>query len=240
MKFTFSWLKEHFDTSATIEEIADKLTSLGLEVDRVVNPAEDLKDFIIAHVLSAEKHPDADKLKVCQVSTGSETLQIVCGASNARADMKVVLARSGTKIPSNGMTLKNTKIRGVESSGMMCAAQELGLEETSNGIMDLGENAPLGESYALYAGLNDPVFDLEITPNRGDCLGIRGIARDLAATGIGKLKPYETPDFIQTTPCPLNVIFDFPEEKSQACPLFTGRLIKASKMVQAPSGFSGN
>ncbi len=234
MKFTFSWLKEHLETTATVDEIAEKLTSLGLEVDSIVNPAEDLKDFIIAHVLSTEKHPDADKLKVCQVSTGSETLQIVCGASNARANMKVVLACSGTKIPSNGMLLKNTTIRGIESSGMMCSTQELGLEETSEGIMDLDESAPLGESYALYAGLNDPVFDLEITPNRGDCLGIHGIARDLAATGIGKLKPYDIPELVQTGPCPIKVAFDFPEEKKHACPLFTGRLIRGVKNGPSP------
>lgn len=234
MKFTFSWLKEHLDTTATTDEISEKLTSLGLEVDSVVNPAKELQDFIIAHVLSAEPHPDANKLKVCQVSTGSETLQIVCGASNARSDMKVVLARAGTKIPSNGMVLKNTTIRGVESSGMMCSAQELGLEDASDGIMDLDEEAPVGEPYALYAGLNDPVFDLEITPNRGDCLGIHGIARDLAATGIGKLKPYEVPDLTQTGPCPLKVTFDFPEDKKHACPLFTGRLIKNVKNGRSP------
>jgi len=234
MKFTFSWLKEHLDTTATVDEISEKLTALGLEVDCIVNPAEDLQDFIIAHIVSAEPHPDADKLKICQVSTGSETLRVVCGATNARADMKGVLARSGAKIPANGMILKNTIIRGVESSGMMCSAQELGLEDASDGIIELDENAPVGESYALYAGLNDPIFDLEITPNRGDCLGIHGIARDLAATGIGKLKPYDVPILPQKGVCPIKVALEFPEDKKHACPLFTGRLIRGVKNGPSP------
>ena len=234
MKFTFSWLKEHLETTASVEEISTKLTSLGLEVDTVENPAENLKDFIIAHVLSAEPHPNADKLRVCQVSTGSQTLQIVCGAPNARADMKVVLACSGTTIPSNGMKLKPTKIRDVESNGMMCSAQELGLEGDADGIMDLDPDAPIGEPYAIYAGLNDPVFDLEITPNRGDCLGVRGIARDLAAAGLGQLKDLKEPTFTQEGDCPVKVVLDFQGDKKQACPVFTGRLIKNVKNGPSP------
>lgn len=234
MKFTLSWLKEHLETTASAEEISTTLTSLGLEVDTVVNPAEELKDFVIAHVMSAEPHPNADKLKICQVSTGSKTLQVVCGASNARADMKVVLAQSGMTIPANGLTLKKTKIRDVESNGMMCSAEELGLEEKSSGIMDLPEDAPVGESYAVYAGLNDPVFDLEITPNRGDCLGVYGIARDLAATGIGQLKPYTVPEFVQTGSSPLKVTLDFPEGQEHVCPYFTGRVIRGIKNGPSP------
>ncbi len=148
--------------------------------------------------------------------------------------MKVVLAKSGTTIPSNGMKLKPTKIRGVESNGMMCSAQELSLEDTSEGIMDLDAEAPIGEPYALYAGLNDPVFDLEITPNRGDCLGIRGIARDLAATGIGQLKTFNASDFIQTGQCPVKVDLEFTEDTKHACPLFTGRVISGVKNGPSP------
>ena len=243
MKFTYSWLKEHLDTSASVEDISEKLTSLGLEVDTVVNPADELQSFTIAKITDTEPHPNANKLQICQVDTGSGALQIVCGAKNARQGLKVVLAPVGSVIPTNGMKIKASKIRDVESHGMLCSAEELGLEESSEGIMELSEDAPVGESYALFAGLNDPIFDLEITPNRGDCLGVRGIARDLAATGIGKLKPldpkFAEPEFAAAGACPISIALDFPEEqshgeKSEACPLFTARVIKGVKNGPSP------
>lgn len=234
MKFTYSWLKEHLQTSASVDDISTKLTSLGLEVDSVVNPADELNDFIIAEITSAAPHPDADKLKVCQVFTGTETLQIVCGGKNARENIKVVLAPVGSTMPVNGLKIKASKIRGIESFGMLCAAEELGLESHSEGIMELDLNAPVGESYALYAGLNDPVFDLEITPNRGDCLGVRGIARDLSATGIGQLIPLENPEFTTHGACPIAVNLDFDEDSKKACPYFTGRVIRGVKNGPSP------
>ncbi len=234
MKFTYSWLKEHLTTQATVDEISTKLTSLGLEVDTVTNPADDLKPFIIAEIASAEKHPNADKLKVCQVFTGTETLQIVCGAPNARAGLKVVLAPIGSVIPTNGMKIKASKIRDVDSSGMLCSATELDLGDESNGIMELDADAPIGQSYALYAGLNDPVYDLEITPNRGDCLGVRGIARDLAATGIGQIIDLKKPEFTQLGACPISISLDFEADNAHACPHFTGRLIRGVKNGPSP------
>lgn len=234
MKFTYSWLKEHLDTDASVEEISTKLTSLGLEVDTVTNPAEALEPFIIAEISSAEQHPNADKLRVCQVYTGSETLQIVCGAPNARAGIKVVLAPVGSVIPTNNLKIKASKIRDIESHGMLCSARELDLGDDHNGIMELDEDAPIGESYALYTGLNDPVFDLEITPNRGDCLGIMGIARDLAAAGMGQLIPHEKPTFTQSSPCPITIELDFTEDRKHACPYFTGRVIRGVKNGPSP------
>ena len=191
MKFTLSWLKEHLDTPCSLSEITDTLTMIGLEVEEVVNPFDTLKEFIIAEITHAELHPDADKLQVCSVNTGTETLQIVCGARNARAGIKVVLASVGTLIPAGDFKIKKSAIRGVESCGMMCSYEEIGLEaseEDNNGIIELPTDAPVGEIYAQYAGLNDPIIEIAITPNRGDCLGVRGIARDLASAGCGVLK----------------------------------------------------
>ena len=193
MKFTLSWLKEHLDTNASPAEIAARLTAIGLEVESVTDPGAALKDFIVGEVVTAEKHPNADKLRLCSVSDGSNTLQIVCGAPNARAGIKVVLARPGTVIPATGEALKLGTIRGVESRGMMCSARELLLGEDHDGIIELKPGAKAGEAVVaalVDAGLlaNDPLFDVSITPNRGDAASVFGIARDLAASGLGTLK----------------------------------------------------
>src|SRR6201994_3082254 len=193
MKFTLSWLKEHLDTDADAATIAEKLTAIGLEVESVTDPGAALEDFIVGEVVTAEKHPNADKLRLCTVSDGKDSLQIVCGAPNARAGLKVVLARPGTVIPASGDALKLGTIRGVESRGMMCSARELLLGEDHDGIIELKPGAKAGEvvvAALVDAGLlaNDPLFDVSITPNRGDAASVFGIARDLAASGLGTLK----------------------------------------------------
>ena len=194
MKFTLSWLKDHLDTDATAEQVADKLTSIGLEVESITDAGAALKDFIVGEIVTAEKHPNADKLRLCSVSAGDgSSLQIVCGAPNARAGIKVVLARPGTVIPASGEALKIGIIRGVESRGMMCSARELLLGEDHDGIIELSGGAVVGSAAAgalAESGLlsADPVIDVSITPNRGDAASVWGIARDLAAAGLGKLK----------------------------------------------------
>lgn len=187
MKFTLSWLKRYLKTNASASEIEAKLSMIGLEVEECVDNGLIYKDFIIAEVKEASKHESSDKLQVCKVFNGKEELQIVCGAPNARAGLKVVLAPVGTKIPANGMEIKPTKIRGVESNGMLCSAEELKLGEDSEGIIELSTDAVVGNKYADYANLNDVLFDISVTPNRGDALSVYGIARDLAAAGMGEL-----------------------------------------------------
>src|SRR5919112_2435003 len=190
MKFSLEWLKQHLDTEASAQEIADKLTNVGLEVEELSNPAEALAPFTIAKVITAEKHPQADKLQVLTVDAGTgEKIQVVCGAPNARAGMLGVFGPPGAYIPGSDLTLKVAAIRGVESRGMMCSSRELKLGDDHSGIIELAEDAPVGAAFADYAGLNDPVFDVNVTPNRPDCMGIDGIARDLAAAGIGHFKP---------------------------------------------------
>ncbi len=189
MKFSLSWLKEHLDTDADIHAVADCLNRIGLEVEGIENPADALSAFRIAKVLSAASHPQADKLQVLSVDAGGEPLQVVCGAPNARAGMLGVFGPAGAVVPANGMVLKVAEIRGVESNGMMCSIAELELGDDHDGIIELSEDAPVGQVYADWAGLDDPVIDVSITPNRQDCMGVRGIARDLAAAGLGTLKP---------------------------------------------------
>ncbi|MDB5738336.1 MAG: phenylalanyl-tRNA synthetase subunit beta [Sphingomonas bacterium] len=189
MKFTLSWLKEHLDTDADAATVADALTRVGLEVEEVSNPADALKPFVIARVLSAAPHPQADKLQVLSVDAGNGPLQVVCGAPNARAGLTGIFGPPGASVPSSGMVLKVAAIRGVESNGMMCSFRELELGEEHDGIVELPADAPIGTAYADYAKLDDPLFDVAITPNRQDCMGVRGIARDLAAFGLGTLKP---------------------------------------------------
>jgi phenylalanyl-tRNA synthetase beta chain len=189
MKFSLSWLKEHLDTDADIHAIADCLNRIGLEVEGIENPADALSAFRIAKVLSAAPHPQADKLQVLSVDVGGEPLQVVCGAPNARAGMLGVFGPAGAVVPANGMVLKVAAIRGVESNGMMCSIAELELGDDHDGIIELSEDAPVGQVYADWAGLDDPVVDVSITPNRQDCMGVRGIARDLAAAGLGTLRP---------------------------------------------------
>ena len=190
MKFTLNWLKEHLDTQASLDDIVEALTRVGLEVEGVDNPGEKLAAFKVARVLTAERHPQADKLQVLTVDTGDGApLQVVCGAPNARAGLVGVLGLPGAIVPANGMELKVSAIRGVESNGMMCSTRELELGDDHDGIIELPADAPIGTTFPDYAGLNDPVIDVSITPNRQDCMGVRGIARDLAAAGLGTLKP---------------------------------------------------
>jgi phenylalanyl-tRNA synthetase beta chain len=230
MRFTLSWLKEHLETEASLEEITSKLTSLGLVVDKVENKAEALAPFTICEIIEAEKHPNADRLKVCRVNTGSEVLQIVCGAPNARPGLKTVLAHPGDVIPATKQALKVGKVRDVESFGMMCSADELLLGEGAGDIIELDSNAPVGNSYATWAGLDDILIDIEVSPNRGDCLGVYGIARDLAATGIGVLNPLPEHKVKGTFPSSIQVTI-----QDQACLHFTGRLIKDVKNGPSPA-----
>jgi phenylalanyl-tRNA synthetase beta chain len=189
MKFSLSWLKEHLETDADMQAVADCLNRIGLEVEGIENPAEKLSAFRIAKVLSAAPHPQADKLQILSVDAGGEPLQVVCGAPNARAGMLGVFGPAGAVVPANGMVLKVAAIRGVESNGMMCSIAELELGDDHDGIIELAADAPVGKVYADWAGLDDPVIDVSITPNRQDCMGVRGIARDLAAAGLGALRP---------------------------------------------------
>src|SRR5438067_3384140 len=217
MKFTLSWLKEHLDTDADAATIAEKLTAIGLEVESLTEPGASLKDFIVGEVITAEKHPNADKLRLCTVSDGANSLQIVCGAPNARAGIKVVLAKPGTVIPASGEALKLGTIRGVESRGMMCSARELLLGEDHNGIIELPANAKAGASVVpplVEAGLlaDDPLFDVAITPNRGDAASVYGIARDLAAAGLGTLKTDKVEPVAGAFPCPKKITLDFGAE----------------------------
>lgn len=190
MKFTLSWLREHLDTDAGIDAVSEMLTRIGLEVEAIEDPSAKLAAFTIAEVLTAERHPQADKLQVLSVNIGAGApVQVVCGAPNARAGMKGVFGAPGTYVPGSDITLKVAAIRGVESKGMMCSMRELELSDEHDGIISLPADAPVGARYIDYAALADPVFDVAITPNRQDCMGVRGIARDLAAAGLGRLKP---------------------------------------------------
>jgi phenylalanyl-tRNA synthetase beta chain len=231
MKFTLSWLKEHLQTDASAEMIADKLTNIGLEVEEVSNPAEALMEFRLAKVLTAEKHPQADKLQVLTVDAGTgETIQVVCGAPNAHAGMVGVFGAPGTYIPGSDLTLKVAAIRGIESRGMMCSARELELGEDHSGIIELPADAPVGTRFVEYAGLDDPVFDVNVTPNRQDAMGVRGVARDLAAAGLGTLKPLAVPQVEGSFPCPVSIRIEDPE----GCPAFFGRAIKGLKNADSP------
>lgn len=214
MKFTLSWLKDHLETTASLSEIAEKLVTLGLEVESIEDPSEKLKGFVVADVVEAGRHPNADRLSLCFADAGTGTpIQVVCGAQNVRAGMKVAFAPEGVTIPSTGTVLKKGKIRDVESFGMFCSATELGMDGESEGILDLNTSLPAGTPLAQALGVADPVIDIAITPNRRDCLGVRGIARDLAASGIGTLKPIVQKERTGTFPCPVSVTI----EDSQAC-----------------------
>lgn len=234
MKFTLSWLREHLDSSASVEETADRLTSIGLEVEHVENKAEVLAPFRIASVVSAEPHPNADRLKVCAVDPGDgNAVQVVCGAPNARAGMKGVFAAAGTHIPGTGVDLKVGSIRGVESHGMLLSEREIGLSDEHDGIVELPDDAPLGESYAAWMKLDDPVIDVAVTPNRPDCLGVAGIARDLAAAGLGKLKQRPVKSFEGSGPPSTAVRREFGETQP-LCQAFALREIRGVKNGPSP------
>ena len=172
MKFTLNWLREHLDTDADLDAICERLTALGLEVDDIHDPAASLAPFTVAHVISADQHPNADRLRVCVVDTGAEQVQVVCGAPNARAGMKGVFAAVGSHIPGTGLDLKQGVIRGVDSNGMLCSEREMGISDEHDGIIDLPADTPVGVSFASIAGLDDPVIDVALTPDRGDCAGV--------------------------------------------------------------------
>ena len=240
MKFTLSWLRDHLETEASLDQIVEALTDLGLEVEEIIDPATTLGAFRIARVIEAVQHPDADRLRLCRVETwpggpGSapEEVQVVCGAPNARTGLVGVFAPVGTHVPGTGVDLKPGVIRGQASNGMLCSERELMLSEDHEGIIDLPEDAPLGMRYIDYAGLNDPVIDIAITPNRPDALGVRGIARDLAARGLGKLKPLVVEPVAGAFPSPISVTIA-PELKDRGCPLFAGRVIRGVKNGPSP------
>ncbi|MGR3376656.1 phenylalanine--tRNA ligase subunit beta [Salipiger abyssi] len=236
MKFTLSWLKDHLDTTASVDEITETLTDLGLEVEGVENPADRLAAFTIGKVLKAEKHPDADKLKVCTVMTDEGESQIICGAPNAREGITVVVAKPGTYVPGIDTTIQVGKIRGIESFGMMCSEREMELSDEHNGIIEL-ETGEVGEKFTDWLAKNDPakvdpVIEIAITPNRPDALGVHGIARDLAARGLGTLKPIPEVSVPGAFPCSVSVSID--ESASEGCPVFYGRLIRGVKNGPSP------
>ncbi len=235
MKFTLSWLKDHLDTDASLDVIVETLTRIGLEVERVEDKAEALAAYRIAAVLTAEQHPNADRLRVCTVDTGEGApVQVVCGAPNARAGMKTVFAPPGTYVPGKNITLSVGVIRGVESRGMLCSGSELGLSDDHDGILDLPADAAVGQAYAAFAGLDDPVIEINLTPNRPDCTGIHGIARDLAAAGIGTLKRGQLAPVKGEGTCPVAVTRDFAPEDAHLCPLFGLRLVRGVKNGPSP------
>jgi len=230
MKFSLAWLKQYLETGATVQEIAAKLNALGIEVEELVDPAEKLAGFRVARVLTAAPHPNADKLQVLTVDAGQgEPLQVVCGAPNARAGLVGVLGTPGAVVPAGGFELKKSAIRGVESKGMMCSSRELELGEDHAGIIELPVEAPVGTPFAEYQGTS-PVFDVAITPNRPDCMGVYGIARDLAAAGLGTLKPPRIEPVAGAFPCPVQIRTDDPE----GCPAFYGRVIRGVKNDPSP------
>jgi phenylalanyl-tRNA synthetase beta chain len=235
MKFTLSWLKEHIETDASLADICETLTRIGLEVERVENPAEKLKGFVVARVLEAKQHPNADRLRVCMVDAGSGApVQVVCGAPNARSGMTGVFSPVGTYIPGKGITLTAGVIRGVESNGMLVSAAELDISDDHDGIIELPGDAPVGASYGEYTGLGDPVLEINLTPNRPDAAGIVGIARDLDAAGLGRLKDREIKPVEGSFPCPVDVKLDFAPGDQHLCPAFALRLVRGVRNGASP------
>jgi phenylalanyl-tRNA synthetase beta chain len=234
MKTTLSWLKSHLVTEAPLSALVDRLTMLGHEVESLEDRAASLKGFVVARVVSAEPHPNADRLRVCRVDAGKDEVQVVCGAPNARSGMKGVFGPVGVTIPKTGTPLQESTIRGVASRGMLMSAAELALGEDHSGIIELPADAPVGASYASLVGLGDPVLDIKVTPNRADCLGVRGIARDLAAAGMGRLSPLDTTPVEGRFRSPIAIQI----EDRKACPLFLGRHIRGLKNGPSPRWLS--
>jgi phenylalanyl-tRNA synthetase beta chain len=240
MKFTLSWLKDHLDTEASLDEITTTLSAIGLEVDGVEDPGAKLGAFKVARIVGAKKHPNADKLQIVQVEVekGKPLYEVVCGAPNARAGMVAVFAPIGTYVPGLDVTLVEKPVRGVVSNGMMCSAAELELSDEAEGILDLPADwaERVGEAYIDVAGLNDPVIEVSLTPNRPDCTGVRGIARDLAAVGLGKLKPEPELGKVEGGyACPIDIKLEFTDETKDACPVFAGRYVKGVKNGPSPA-----
>jgi phenylalanyl-tRNA synthetase beta chain len=234
MKFTLNWLKQHLDTKASVGQIADTLTRIGLEVEKLFDPTTALKPFRVAEVVACEKHPNADKLSVCEVDTGAERLQVVCGAPNARAGMKGVFAPVGSYVPGIDLTLTKAKIRGVESFGMLLSERELELSDEHTGIIELDPKTKVGSPAAAALGLDDAVIEVAITPNRPDCLGVRGIARDLAAAGLGKLTEDPVTPVKGAFPNPIPIKLEFDKDGADACPVFAGRLVRGVRNGPSP------
>ncbi len=229
MKFTLSWLKDHLDTTASVSEIAEAMTMAGLEVEHVVDPAAALAPFTVARIVSAERHPNADRLQVCQVETVDGIKEIVCGAPNARAGLTTIYAPIGAYVPGLGVTLVETPVRGVVSNGMLCSASELQLSDESDGIQELPPEIPVGTPVATLFGA-EPVIDFEVTPNRPDWLGVAGIARDLAAAGVGALKHYDIAVVRGGFPSPVSIRLETPD----LCPVFAGRMIRGVRNGPSP------
>src|ERR1700694_5739691 len=234
MKFTLSWLKEHLDTDVCAADLADKLTMIGLEVENIDDKAKALAPFTIARVISAEQHPNADRLRVCMVDTGDggAPVQVVCGAPNARAGMVSVFSAPGTFIPGKNITLGVGTIRGVESRGMLCSEAELQLSENHDGIMELPPEAPIGAAYAAWAGLGGPGVEINLTPNRPDCTGVHGIARALSAAAMGKFKDPAIRPITGEFACPVKVTI----EDATLCPGFALRLVRGVRNGPSPEG----
>ena len=238
MKFTFGWLKDHLELDPSLENplgaVVEKLSMIGLEVEGVEDRAADLAAFTVGYVTEAKQHPNADRLRLCLVDTGSETVQVVCGAPNARTGMKGVFAPVGTTIPGTGLHLKKGKIRGEESNGMLCSMREMGLSDEHEGIIELPEDAPVGAAFAQVMGLDEPVIEIGVTPNRPDCLGVRGIARDLAAAGLGTLKPLDDSPVEGSFDSPVGWQVDLPADKQHLAPIVVGRAFRGLKNGASP------
>ena len=234
MKFTLAWLKQHLETKASLREICERLPMLGLEVEKIQDRAKELRHFVVGNVIEARPHPDADRLQVCIVDTGSDQVQVVCGAPNARTGMKSVFAPVGVYIPGTGIDLKKGLIRGQESNGMLCSEREMGLSEEHDGIIELSNDAPTGALFAEISGLDDPVIEIAITPDRADCLGVRGIARDLAAAGLGTLKAINTSEIEGTFKSPIRWNVSLPENQVHLAPLVVGRYFRNVKNGPSP------
>lgn len=236
MKFSLSWISEHIDfiPDISVETIGNHLTNLGLEVESIIDPAETLKDFKIAEIIEVTPHPNADKLNICKVQLGNKNVSVVCGANNVRKNLKVVFAPLGSTIPSSGLVLKKKEIRGYTGEGMLCSYEELCLEDKSDGIIELTEEAPLGDTYADWLGLSDPVFEIGLTPNRGDCASIRGIARELSAVGLGQLKENIKYNIDAKFKSPIQWNIKLDENNKNACTYVTGRYFKGLKNIDSP------
>jgi phenylalanyl-tRNA synthetase beta chain len=234
MKFTLSWLKEHLETAADPAAIAVKLTALGLEVESVEDRARALAPFVVGQVVEAKPHPNADRLRVCLVDTGKGQVQVICGAPNARSGMKGVFAAPGSFIPGTGLELKTGVIRGIDSNGMLLSMREMGLGQEHDGIVELSAEAQIGSSAAAAMGLDDPLFDVAITPDRADCLGLAGIARDLAAAEVGRFKPRDLSPLAGSFESPIKWRRDFPAGAEDACPMVVGRYFRGLKNGPSP------
>ena len=231
MKFSLSWLRTHLETEAGLDAITDRLTAIGLELEGVEDPGAALAAFRIAHVVEASPHPNADRLRACQVDAGAGVVSVVCGAPNARTGMRAVFAPPGSVIPATGAVLKIGEIRGVESAGMLLSLREMGLGEDHAGIVELPDDAPVGTAYAAWAGLDDPVIEIGVTPNRGDALSVRGVARDLAAAGLGTLRPWAPASVPSMDDSMISWAIDMPE----ACPWVLGRTVRGVRNGPSPN-----